>query len=412
MALTGPGFFNLNQARQLQGADARAAFLETQTAQDALEIGRTLELPEASLASLERFGQLMGRAPLFAPRPAAHRDGTRPAMLGFTLRLRELMREPEAESAQHALQRVVARHRGTLQALGPRERAEWGLIVRLARREVDAPIALEAGLEATLSHLASARTRRASAPQSNPDSLTVLQAERRRLLLNLLEQPEFDAVYRYTRDHAVNEPLRRSFGLANVPPHVLAEPRPRLAPEANAGGRAPYTPIADLSTGAFVDALDRGLASLQAIQGRDHQTLLRATLFRRPWVEAMAESGEFLDHGYVSTSRYPDKLEGFFRNAWSTRYPDEVPVLMVFETERAVDVSCLSRFANESEHLIPRGQGFRAEYLGRRRELFPEVQVPDADDWAIFVMTDDGAPPSPSARRSIEAPARRPGPTP
>lgn len=418
MELTGPGFFNLNQARQLPDAAAQVAFLETQTAQgaldvdNALEIGRRLQLPEANLAELARFGRLLGHAPLFAPRPAPHRDATRPAVLGFTLRLRELMRTPEAATPQQAIQRVTERHRATLQALGPRERAEWGLIVRLARREVEAPVALEAGLEATLSHLGAARARHADAPGQAPAPLAVLHGERRRLLLNLLDHDAFDAVYRYTRDHAVNTPLRQAFGREHVPDHVLAEPRPRLAPEPHARGQLAYSPIEGLSTGAFIDALDRGLAELRALQGSDRQTLFRATLFRRPWVEAMRASGEFRDHGYVSTSRYPDKLEGFFRNAWSTRYADEVPVLMVFETDRAVDIACLSRFTNESEHLIPRGEAFRAEYLGRRRALCADATIPEADDWAIFVMTDDGAPASPSARRAIEALARRSAPGP
>jgi hypothetical protein len=416
MSLSGPGTFNLAQARALPDAAERLAFLESQTAQgaldlpNALEIGRQVGLPEASLAELERFGRLMGQAPLFAPPFAPHRDNTRPTTLGFALRLRALMAQPEAETTQAAVKRVVERHRGTLQALGPRERDEWGQIVRLARREVGSPMALEAGLEGTLSLLSALDARRQADPHGTQTPLDALQDERRRFILSRLEQGEYDALYRYTRDNAINAPLRRHFGLGNVPDHVLAEPRPSLAAEPLRRGRTFYQPKNGISTGEFISALDRGLASLEALQGRDHRTLYRATLFRRPWVEAMAESGRFEDHGFISTSRHPDKLEGFFRNEWSTRFEDEVPVLMVFETARGVDVSCLSRFTNESEHVIPRGQSFHAEFLGHRRDLCPDVAVTDEDDWAIFIMTDDGAPPSPSARLAAETVARRPAP--
>jgi hypothetical protein len=88
---------------------------------------------------------------------------------------------------------------------------------------------------------------------------------------------------------------------------------------------------------------------------------------------------------------------------------------MVFETRRSVDISCLSRFTNESEHLIPRGESFQARLLGYRRDLCPNVDIPDSENWAVFVMTDDGHPPAPETVRTIKelgtAPTTSPGPT-
>lgn len=225
----------------------------------------------------------------------------------------------------------------------------------------------------------------------------------------MLESGEDDALYRYTRDHTVNEPLRQHHGRDNIPADVMATPRPALRPEPQGRGRAAYRPLTNVSTGGFISALDRGLCAVQDLQGKDKLALFRATLLRKPWVDNLVQSGQFQDHGYVSTSRHTDKLPDFFRHEWSTRYDDEVPVLMAFETRRAVDVSCLSRFTNESEHLIPRGQEFHARLLGYRRDLCPGVDIPDSENWAVFVMTDDGAPPAQATLRSVrELGARAP----
>jgi hypothetical protein len=344
----------------------------------------------------------MGDTPLFVPRYAPHRDTTVAGLSGFMLQLRQKMDQPAAASPQEAVKNVVERYRATVQAFGPRERTEWGLIVRLVRRQVSEPIAVEAGLEHILRRLAANQQPAAADPRNHQAPFLQLQGLRRDLLNNLMEHNEFDAVYRYTRDNAVNAPLRQHYGKDNVPADVMATPRPRLGADGQVRGRSPYQPIAGLTTGDFISSLDRALRTLRDLQGEDTRTLFRATLFRKPWVDAMAQSGQYMDHGYVSTSRYTEKLPGFFRNEWSTRFDDEVPVLMVFETSKGVDISCLSRFPNESEHILGRGEQFHARFLGSRRDLCPGVSIPDSENWAVFAMTDDGHEPAAETLRTLQ----------
>jgi len=406
MPLSGPGFFALSQTRQLATPQERLQFLEAKAAdgtldvESAVEIATDVGIDPAGVDRLRRLGQVLGDAPLFMPRFAAHRDTTVGAVRGFSLRLREMMDKPAASSTQDALKRVMERHREVIHALGPRERTEWGLVVRLTQSQVKVPVALEAGLENIVNQVAANQQARATDPRQAEEPLTHLQGIRRQLISNVLELGEYDALYRYTRDHAVNAPLRQHYGKDNIPGDVLSTPRPTLRPEPQGRDRPAYQPLA-ITTGEFISSLDRGLGTLQTLQGQDKLPLFRATLLRKPWVEDLVQSGRFQDHGYVSTSRYTDKIPGFFRNEWSTRYDDEVPVLMVFETRRSVDVSCLSRFTNESEHLIPRDQSFQARLLGYRRDLCPDIDIPDSENWAVFVMTDDGQPPAQATLRTV-----------
>jgi hypothetical protein len=408
MPLSGPGFFTLSQTRQLATPAERLQFLEAKAADGTLDIDSAVEIATdvgidgPGVDRLRRLGQLLGEAPLFMPRFAAHRDTTVGAVSGFSLRLREMMDTPAASSAQGAIQRVMQRHRDVIHDLGPRERTEWGLVVRLTKSQVKDPLALEAGLENILKQLSANRDLRATDPRQAAEPLQQLQGIRRQLLLSVLEHHEYDALYRYTRDHAVNAPLRQHYGRDNIPSDVMATSRPTLPPESQGRGRPAYQPLS-ISTGAFISSLDGALATLRGLQGADKLPLFRATLLRKPWVDDLVQSGRFQDHGYVSTSRYTDKVPGFFRHEWSTRFDDEVPVLMVFETRRSVDISCLSRFTNESEHLIPRGESFQARLLGYRRDLCPDVDIPDSENWAVFVMTDDGLPPAAETVRTIKA---------
>ncbi len=405
MTLTGPGFFYLSQVKQLATPAEQLGFLESKTAEGALdlanaaEIAREVQLPDPSLKRLMELGRLMGSTPLFVPAFADHR---RPSggFSSFGLRLQTMIDKPAASSTQAAIQRVVDRHRSLLQSFGPRERTQWGLIVRLTTSQVKDPVALEAGLENIAGELQGNRNPTQSHRQRS--DIDTLQNIRRELLMNVMKSDEFDAVHRYSRDNAVNAPLRQFSGKDNIPGHEMSSMRPTLGAVAQGNHRLPYQPKSQVTTGHFIYTLDQALNTLKEIQGQDKSTLYRATLFRRPWVDAMIQSGQFMDHGYVSTSRYQDKLLGFFRNEWSTRFDDEVPVLMVFETNRGVDLSCLSRFTNESEHLIARDEKFNARFIGYRRDLSPGLNVADSENWAVFVMTDDDHAPAAQTIRSIE----------
>jgi len=44
-----------------------------------------------------------------------------------------------------------------------------------------------------------------------------------------------------------------------------------------------------------------------------------------------------------------------------------------------------------------------ARLLGYRRDLCPDVDIPDSENWAVFVMTDDGHPPAAETVRTIKA---------
>lgn len=403
MALSGPANYYLQQVRQLPTEDARLGLLEglatagTLGRQGVSELAQEAELSGPSLQRLARLEHAIAAAPLFVPTFAEHRSAGAGAQRAFGTQLRALLGEPAAKTTEDAIQRVMRERRGLVQSLDPAARHEWGLVVRLCRAHTPDPMALEAGLRAVLDELA-------AKPKSTSARLDTLQAVRRELLLNVLERPHFDAIYRYSRDHDVNTPLRQFHQVQHMPHEVLSSPRRTLAAEARAPAGRPgagYTPISGLSTGQFIESLDGGLRALAELQGRDPSTLFRATLFRKGWVEDMVKTQTFQDAGYVSTSANTDKTAGFFRHPDSIRHEDEVPVLMVFETTRAVDISCLSRFTNETERLIPRGERFQASLLGYRRDLAPGVDIPDSENWAVFVMTDEDKSVSGAALRSI-----------
>jgi hypothetical protein len=411
MTLTGPGFFYLSQVKQLATPAERLHFLESKTADGSLdlanatEIAREVQLPDPSLKRLMELGRLVGSTPLFVPGFAEHRRPSSGGYSSFGLRLQTMMDKPAASSTQEAIQRVVDRHRSLLHSFGPRERIEWGLIVRLTKSQVKDPVALEAGLENIAGELGANRVSTQSNRQ-RPD-IDTLQNIRRGLLMNIMNGDDFDAVYRYTRDNAINATLRQFSGKDNIPGHEMSSTRPALSSVVQGSSRHAYEPKSNVTTGHFIYTLDHALNTLKEIQGQDKSTLYRATLFRRPWVDSMIQSGQFMDHGYVSTSRYQDKLLGFFRNEWSTRFDDEVPVLMVFETNKSVDLSCLSRFTNESEHLIPRDERFSARFIGYRRDMCAGLAVADSENWAVFVMTDDDHVPAAQTIRSIEELAKQ-----
>jgi hypothetical protein len=285
MTLTGPGFFYLSQVKQLATPAEQLDFLESKTAAGSLdlanaaEIAREVQLPDPSLKRLIELGRLMDSTPLFVPAHAEHRRASG-GFSSFGLRLQTMIDKPAASSTQGAVQRVVDRHRSLLHSFGPRERTEWGLIVRLTKSQVKDPLALEAGLEDIAGALRANRDPTRSNRQ-RPD-IDTLNNVRRELLMNILSSDEFDAIHRYSRDNAINAPLRQFSGKDNIPGHEMSSIRPTLGAVAQGTSRLPYQPKSQVTTGHFIYTLDLALNRLAGIQGQDKSTLYRATLFRRP----------------------------------------------------------------------------------------------------------------------------------
>lgn len=227
-----------------------------------------------------------------------------------------------------------------------------------------------------------------------------LQHVRRNTLQPMMDPEEFGAIYRYSRDHDVNSLLRQYWGKDNIPGHIQGErrrelkpemldPRQRSSPVSN-NVKRPYEPNNNITTGHFIYKLDQGLQHLKEIQGHEPQRLYRATMFSQKWIDDLIRSGDFKDQGFISTSKQPSKLNDFFNWEGTQHHADERATLFYFETRRAVDISHVSKFSNETENLIPRGQSFKAQFLGYRRDLCPELNIPEHENWAVFALTDDG----------------------
>jgi hypothetical protein len=397
--------FYLGTVRNLPKSEDQLRYLESTLGErslgveDVQEIAKTVGLPDAWVDRLGDQGALLGATALFRTPQGGAPTGTSRA---FALRVREMVDKPAPSSADEAVQRATQPHAALLGSFNVKEKDEWDEVTNLLRRQTRDPRALRAGVETVLgyvTHNESLRPRGGPPMPGYMDRYPLLQHIRRDLLRSTLHPEEYDALYRYSRDHQVNTTLREHGGKDGIPGHVMGEHRRALPPEPwnTRGGSPLFRPHQannTITTGHYLYMLDRGLESLRKVQGQENGPFFRATLFRQSWVDAMAQSQSFHDHGYVSTSRFPDKVTEFFCHKESIRYPDERPVLMVFETNRAVDVSSISRFQNESEHLIPRDQRFHARLVGYRRDLCPGHHIPEHENWAVFVMTDDGHAPT------------------